>query len=155
MDSLSKEHRSWNMSRIRNRDTKPEKLVRSILHRKGYRFRLHRKDLPGKPDIVLPRYKKVILVHGCFWHRHKGCHYAYNPKSRQDFWQEKFKKTVRRDQMVADQLKELGWQVHVIWECETKDIDCLEQLIDGNGDLIPSHFQGFFPGQFQGLPSSH
>jgi DNA mismatch endonuclease (patch repair protein) len=130
MDSLSREHRSWNMSRIRNRDTKPEKLVRSILHRKGYRFRLHRKDLPGKPDIVLPRYKKVILVHGCFWHRHTGCRYAYNPKSRQDFWQEKFKKTVRRDQIVADQLTKQGWQVHVIWECETKEINHLEQLID-------------------------
>ena len=118
------------MSRIRNRDTKPEKLVRSILHRKGYRFRLHRKDLPGKPDIVLPRYKKVILVHGCFWHRHKGCRFAYNPKSRQDFWQEKFNKTVWRDQIVADQLRKQGWQVYVIWECDTKDIDHLERLID-------------------------
>lgn len=130
MDSISREHRSWNMSRIRNRDTKPEKLVRSILHRKGYRFRLHRNDLPGKPDIVLPRYKKVILVHGCFWHRHKGCRFAYNPKSRQDFWQEKFNKTVWRDQIVADQLTKQDWRVYVIWECDTKDIDHLERLID-------------------------
>ncbi len=80
MDTISSEHRSWNMSRIMNRDTKPELIVRSLLHHKGYRFRLHRKDLPGKPDIVLPRFKKIILVHGCYWHRHEGCRLAYNPK---------------------------------------------------------------------------
>ncbi len=81
MDTISSEHRSWNMSRIMNRDTKPELIVRSLLHHKGYRFRLHRKDLPGKPDIVLPRFKKIILVHGCYWHRHEGCRLAYNPKA--------------------------------------------------------------------------
>ncbi|MBU1162905.1 MAG: DNA mismatch endonuclease Vsr, partial [Proteobacteria bacterium] len=86
MDIISKEKRSWNMSRIRGKDTKPEIIVRSMLHRMGYRFRLHRKDLPGKPDIVLPKYKTVIFVHGCFWHRHKGCKYAYTPKSRVKFW---------------------------------------------------------------------
>ena len=96
-DILSKERRSWNMSRIRGSDTKPELLVRSLLHRMGYRFRLHRKDLPGRPDIVLPKYRTVIFVHGCFWHRHKGCKYAYTPKSRTDFWQNKFQGTVERD----------------------------------------------------------
>lgn len=85
MDTISSEHRSWNMSRIMNRDTKPELIVRSLLHHKGYRFRLHRKDLPGKPDIVLPRFKKIILVHGCYWHRHEGCRLAYNPKKQSPF----------------------------------------------------------------------
>ena len=130
MDSLSPGHRSWNMSRIKNRDTKPELIVRSLLHRRGYRFRLHRKDLPGSPDIVLPKYKTVIFVHGCFWHRHKGCRYAYNPKSRVDFWQDKFKKNVQRDRKVQAVLIQLGWQVHVIWECETKKTEVLEKILD-------------------------
>jgi len=86
MDNLTKEKRSWNMSRIKGKDTKPELYVRSILHSLGYRFRLHRKDLPGKPDIVLPKYQTVIFVHGCFWHRHQGCKLAYNPKSRIYFY---------------------------------------------------------------------
>ena len=129
MDSISRKHRSWNMSRIKNRDTKPELIVRSLLHRKGYRFRLHRKDLPGKPDIILPRFKKVILVHGCFWHRHEGCRYAYNPKSRVNFWQNKFTRNIERDKTVQKKLFQLGWQVHVIWECETKKIELLEKRI--------------------------
>lgn len=130
MDSLTPEKRSWNMSRIKNRDTKPELIVRSLLHRKGYRFRLHRKDLPGKPDIILPRFKTVIFVHGCFWHRHEGCRYAYNPKSRVDFWQKKFSCNVIRDQEVQNALLDLGWKVHVIWECETKKTELLERKID-------------------------
>jgi DNA mismatch endonuclease, patch repair protein len=130
MDSLSSEKRSWNMSRIRNRDTKPEMKVRSLLHFKGYRFRLHRKDLPGNPDIVLPRYKTIILVHGCFWHRHEGCRFAYNPKSRVEFWQKKFKKNVRRDVEVNNALTELGWHVYIIWECETRKTEQLEKRID-------------------------
>ena len=117
------------MSRIKNRDTKPELIVRSLLHRKGYRFRLRRKDLPGKPDIILPRFKKVILVHGCFWHRHEGCRYAYNPKSRVNFWQNKFTRNIERDKTVQKKLFQLGWQVHVIWECETKKIELLEKRI--------------------------
>ena len=117
------------MSRIKNRDTKPELIVRSLLHRKGYRFRLHRKDLPGKPDIILPRFKKVILVHGCFWHRHEGCRYTYNPKSRVNFWQKKFTRNIERDKTVQKKLFQLGWQVHVIWECETKKIELLEKRI--------------------------
>ena len=113
------------MSRIKNRDTKPELIVRSLLHRAGYRFRLHRKDLPGKPDIVLPRYKTIILVHGCYWHRHEGCRYAYNPKTRVDFWQEKFRQNVERDQKVHNQLLKLGWKVCVVWECETRKPELL------------------------------
>ncbi|MCF6248584.1 MAG: DNA mismatch endonuclease Vsr [Desulfobacula sp.] len=118
------------MSRIKNRDTKPELIVRSLLHHKGYRFRLHRKDMPGKPDIVLPRFKKIILVHGCFWHRHEGCRYAYNPKSRVSFWQNKFNQNIKRDKMVQKKLFQMGWQVYVIWECETKKIELLEEKID-------------------------
>ena len=123
-DIISEEQRSWNMSRIKGKDTKPELTVRSLLHKLGYRFRIHRKDLPGKPDIVLPRYKTVVFVHGCYWHRHKGCKYAYTPKSRVSFWIEKFKGNVERDKKHQKQLKELGWTVHVIWECEVqKDIE--------------------------------
>ena len=125
VDSLSQEKRSWNMSRIKNRDTKPELIVRSLLHRKGYRFRLHRKDLPGRPDIVLPRFNTIIFVNGCFWHRHEDCRYAYNPKTRVDFWQEKFRQNVERDQKVHNQLLKLGWKVHVVWECETRKPELL------------------------------
>jgi len=121
MDRLSPERRSWNMGRIRSRDTAPEKAVRSLLHRLGFRFRLHRTDLPGTPDIVLPRYRTAIFVNGCFWHRHSGCKYAYVPKSRLDFWLPKFEANVHRDRVVAEQLKVLGWQVLVVWECELRD----------------------------------
>ena len=120
MDILSKEHRSWNMSRIRSKNTSPEKIVRSLLHGMGYRFRLHRKDLPGKPDIVLPRYNTVIEVRGCFWHRHKGCQEATTPKSNQDFWVEKFSKNIERDRKNTRELKKNGWKVIIIWECEIK-----------------------------------
>jgi DNA mismatch endonuclease (patch repair protein) len=125
VDTLTKEHRSWNMSRIKSRDTNPEKTVRSLLHNLGYRFRIHRKDLPGKPDIVLPRYKTVIFVHGCFWHRHKGCKYAYTPKSRIDFWQKKFAENQQRDKRAKQQLQKLEWRVVTIWECETKQLQTL------------------------------
>lgn len=130
MDLLSPEKRSWNMSRIKSRDTKPEKIVRSLLHSKGYRFRLHKKDLPGKPDIILPRYKTIIFVHGCFWHRHEGCRCAYDPKSRIDLWQKKFRQNVKRDKKSQDALLQLGWQVHVIWECETKESELLEKILE-------------------------
>jgi len=118
------------MSRIRSRDTKPEIIVRKILHRMGYRFRLHRKDLPGCPDIVLPKYRTVVFVHGCFWHRHEGCRYAYNPKSRVDFWQKKFKQNVERDKKVRHELTDMGWRVLVVWECDTKDIDVLADKLN-------------------------
>ncbi|WP_459556765.1 very short patch repair endonuclease [Lacunimicrobium album] len=129
MDSLTKERRSWNMSRIRAKDTKPELAVRSLLHRMGYRFRLNNTVLPGRPDIVLPRHRAVVFVHGCFWHRHAGCRYAYTPKSRIDFWQRKFDSNIRRDQQVAEQLKELQWSQLVMWECEIKNPEAQKRLI--------------------------
>ena len=131
VDPLSPEHRSWNMSRITGKDTKPERVVRSLLHRLGFRFRLHRKDLPGRPDIVLPKYKTVVLVHGCFWHRHAGCKYAYTPKSRTDFWRKKFERNVARDISSTRKLRDLGWSVLVVWECEVRDLDALAQRLEG------------------------
>jgi DNA mismatch endonuclease (patch repair protein) len=118
VDSLSRKHRSWNMSRIRSRDTGPELLVRSALHRAGYRFRLHSKDLPGRPDIVLPKYRTVVFVHGCFWHRHPGCRFAYTPKSRVAFWNDKFRANVGRDRRNARALRAIGWKVITVWECQ-------------------------------------
>ena len=118
------------MAQIRSRNTKPEIAVRRILHFLGYRFRLHRRDLPGKPDIVLPKYKTVIFVHGCFWHRHKNCRYSYNPKSRVKFWQDKFAANIERDKQSAADLKMLGWQQLVIWECETKDPENIRSIIE-------------------------
>lgn len=125
MDHLTKDRRSWNMSRIRSKDTKPEIIVRSLLHNLGYRFRLHRKDLPGSPDIVLPKYRTVVLVHGCFWHRHQGCKYSYSPKSKKAFWEKKFQSNVLRDEQNTSKLEDLGWNVVIVWECETADIDLL------------------------------
>lgn len=129
MDRLSKEHRSWNMSRIRAQNTSPELLVRSILHRSGYRFRLHRRDLPGSPDIVLPKHKIVVFVHGCFWHRHARCRLAAMPKSRPEFWRQKFRENARRDRRAVALLTALGWRVIVIWECETRNSRSLADLI--------------------------
>ncbi|MCB0375453.1 MAG: DNA mismatch endonuclease Vsr [Sinomicrobium sp.] len=120
-DILTPEKRSWNMSRIKGKNTKPEVLLRSLLHQAGFRFRIHASNLPGKPDIVLPRYNTVIFMNGCFWHRHKNCKYAYSPKSRQDFWQEKFARTVQRDQEKTEKLIEDGWQVRTVWECELEN----------------------------------
>jgi DNA mismatch endonuclease (patch repair protein) len=113
--------RSHNMAAIKGRDTSPELMVRKILHRLGYRFRLHRRDLPGTPDIVLPRYRTVIFVHGCFWHRHPGCRYSTNPKTRKEFWEEKFLKNVERDCIQHAKLNAMGWAVETIWECETRN----------------------------------
>jgi DNA mismatch endonuclease (patch repair protein) len=113
------------MSRIGPRDTVPERAVRSFLHRLGYRFRLHARELPGSPDITLPKWRKVIFVHGCFWHRHPGCKFAYNPKSRVHFWQEKFAGNVARDRRNVAALRTLGWHAHIIWECETQDSTAL------------------------------
>ena len=129
VDNLSPEMRSWNMSQIRCKDTKPEKILRSLLHNKGYRFRLHSKNLPGKPDIVLRKYKTVIFVHGCFWHRHVGCKFAYTPKTRVDFWSKKFERNIQRHNKVEQKLKDLGWKVFVIWECEIKDHDKIADRI--------------------------
>lgn len=135
MDHLTPEKRSWNMSRIRSKNTKPEKIVRSLLHRMGFRFRLHRKDLPGAPDIILPKYKTVILVHGCYWHRHSGCKKCTTPKTNTEFWIDKFSKNIERDKKVIRQLEEAGWHVITVWECETRDLDRLaaslfEEIMD-------------------------
>jgi len=120
MDRLTKEKRSWNMSMIRSRNTNPEKQLRSLLHRAGYRFRINVKELPGSPDIVLPKYRAVIFVHGCFWHRHHECKNAYMPKSNIDFWHQKFLGNIKRDEKNQALLVEKGWLPVVIWECEIK-----------------------------------
>ena len=118
MDHLTPGKRSWNMSRIKSKDTTPERIVRSFLHRNGFRFRLHVKDFPGKPDIVLPKYKTVIEVRGCYWHRHENCKDATTPSTNTEFWKNKFAATVARDKRTEQELKALGWKVIVLWECE-------------------------------------
>ncbi len=119
MDIVSPARRSAMMAGIRGRDTKPEFAVRRMAHRLGYRYRLHRRDLPGSPDLVFPARRKAIFVHGCFWHRHPGCRFAYSPKSNTPFWQAKFDRNVERDAAAQEKLAGLGWDVLTIWECET------------------------------------
>lgn len=131
MDRIGKAHRSWNMSRIRSTDTRPERTVRSLLHRLGARFRKNTGNkLPGKPDVVLPARRMAIFVHGCFWHRHRGCSYSYTPKSRLKFWTTKFAGNVVRDEIVRKQLRKGGWHVTVVWECETKARKRLEAKLN-------------------------
>ena len=129
-DIVDIKRRSELMARIRGRDTTPEIAVRRIAHRMGLRFRLHRKDLPGCPDIVLPRHRLVVFVHGCFWHRHSGCRISHIPKSRTEYWIQKFEKNVERDRRNEEALKVLGWRVLVIWECEVKDEKAVEQRLE-------------------------
>lgn len=117
------------MSRVRQKNTKPELVVRRIAHALGYRFRLHRRDLPGKPDIVFPRHRLVIFVHGCFWHRHDDCKLASTPKTRVDFWKKKFDNNVKRDVQVRENLERAGWRVETVWECETRDTIRIEQQL--------------------------
>lgn len=114
------------MSAVKSKNTKPEILVRKALHAMGYRFRLHVKDLPGKPDIVLPKYKTVIFVNGCFWHRHEGCKYASTPTTNVDFWEAKFKENTTRDKQKTVLLESDGWKVVVLWTCEIKKEDELK-----------------------------
>lgn len=125
MDVFSREKRSQIMSRVSGKNTKPELVVRSLLHNMGYRFRLHRNDLPGKPDITLPKYKKIIFVHGCFWHGHIGCQRAKRPTTNMNFWNEKLNKTIERDEITVNNLKQLGWDVLTVWTCEVKDTEKL------------------------------
>lgn len=125
VDVLTPELRRKCMQAIRSKNTKPELVVRSICHNLGYRFRLHRADLPGSPDIVFPKFKLCVFVHGCFWHRHPGCRFSTVPKTRYEFWMNKFNKNVERDARVAKALAELGWRVESVWECEIKDMDAL------------------------------
>lgn len=119
-DVHSKETRSYNMSRIKSKDTKPEMLVRKFLHAQGFRYRLHVKDLPGKPDIVLPKYKTVIFIHGCFWHGHEHCKYYVIPKTRTEWWVNKINRNIENDVKAIAALKKEGWKVITLWECELK-----------------------------------
>ena len=119
-DRISPEKRGWNMSRIKGKDTSIEVKVRKYLFHEGFRYRKNVKSLPGKPDIVLPKYNTVVFVHGCFWHRHSGCRYAYMPKSRCEYWKAKFETNVKNDMNNTKLLNDAGWHVIVIWECDIK-----------------------------------
>ena len=121
MDVVDKQTRSRMMSNIKGKNTKPEITVRSLLHRQGFRFRIHDRSLPGKPDIVLKKYKAVIFIHGCYWHRHENCKLASTPTQNAEFWNKKFNDNVRRDSEVYCQLKALGWRIAIIWECGIRD----------------------------------
>jgi DNA mismatch endonuclease (patch repair protein) len=129
VDQLTKARRSWNMSRIRSTDTRPERAVRALLQSLGYRPQLHRRDLPGIPDLVLPRRKVALFVHGCFWHRHPRCRYSYSPRTNRQFWNTKFHTNVLRDRRVRRGLTRLGWQTVVVWECELRVPDRLRLRI--------------------------
>ncbi len=128
-DTFSKKQRSEIMARVKSRDTAPERQVRSWLHKKGYRFRIHRKDLPGSPDIILPKYKTLIFVHGCFWHRHTGCKRATTPLTNKECWDNKFEKNIKRDRKIIETLERMGWTVIIIWECEIKANSFTNKLI--------------------------
>lgn len=128
-DTLTPEQRRRCMAAIRGRDTKPELIVRSLAHQMGYRFRLHRKDLPGKPDIVFPGRRKVIFVHGCFWHQHPRCRFATMPATRPEFWASKLHANRDRDRRIQRQLRRQSWAVLVVWECQTRDLKRLESRL--------------------------
>ncbi len=129
VDHITPAERSALMSKVPSRNTTPELKVRRLLHRLGYRFRLHRRDLPGSPDIVFSSKKKIIFFHGCYWHRHADCNKSTIPKSNTRFWLDKFEANVRRDEANNNLLKNLGWGVLVIWQCETKNIEDLTTII--------------------------
>lgn len=128
-DRLTPERRSRLMSRVKGKDTGPEMRVRRAAHALGYRFRLHRRDLPGTPDLVFPRLRTAMFVHGCFWHRHPGCRKASRPASNVDYWTAKFAANQLRDEEKEQALRRLGWRVEVVWECETKDPQSLRALL--------------------------
>ncbi len=130
------------MSRIRAKDTGPELLVRSALHRMGFRFRLHHAGLPGRPDIVLKRHMTAVFVHGCFWHRHPKCRFAYTPKTRVAFWSAKFAANTLRDKKVRRALQAIGWRTIVIWECESSDPTHLKELIRARMNFTRNGFPG-------------
>lgn len=127
-DIKTKESRSYNMSRIAGKDTKPEELVRKYLFSKGFRYRKNVKKLPGTPDLVLPKYRTVIFVNGCFWHGHEGCKYFVWPKSNAEFWRQKIETNISRDRRKEAQLREMGWNVIVVWECELRPKERQETL---------------------------
>ncbi len=128
-DVHDKKTRSYNMSRIRSGNTKPEMLVRRFLHAQGFRYKLHDKTLPGKPDIVLPKYKTVIFVHGCFWHGHENCKYYVVPKTRTEWWVSKINRNIENDERAVNALKKAGWLVFHIWECDLKPLKAEKSLL--------------------------
>lgn len=129
VDQVDPARRSKNMGRIQSKDTKPELLVRRAAHAAGFRFRLHSQSLPGKPDLVFPSRKLAIFVHGCFWHRHEGCKRSNLPKSNIDYWNAKLERNRLRDHRVQQELRDQGWGVEVVWECETRDLNELSQML--------------------------
>lgn len=129
MDTLSPSQRSERMSRIRATDSAPEMRLRRLVHSMGFRYRLHVRDLPGKPDLVFPSRHSVIFMHGCFWHRHKGCKLARLPKSRLDFWEAKLEENRRRDLLHQRRLRRLGWRVLVVWECQLRDLESVSRVV--------------------------
>jgi len=130
LDVFDKAKRSWIMARVKNKDTAPEIAVRSIVHRLGFRFRKNRTDLPGRPDIVLPRHRKVIFVHGCFWHGHKNCRRAGRPAKNKAFWRKKLDANIARDKKNAQTLRREGWKVMTIWQCWIRDKNRLVNRIE-------------------------
>ena len=130
-DVFSAEKRSWIMSRVKGRDTQPEKLVRSMAHRLGFRFRLHRRDLPGRPDIVFPRLRKAVFVHGCFWHGHARCRRSGRPMSNKAFWNKKLDGNMMRDKRDRAELRKRGWRVLVVWECQARRPQKLMTKLEG------------------------
>ena len=129
MDTVPADKRSEIMRRITCKDTKPEIIVRRIIHSLGFRYRLHKKELPGKPDLVFSKRRKLMFVHGCFWHQHEGCKSSHIPKSRQDYWEPKLNRTVSRDKQNQAKLRELGWDILVIWECELREVQQIAKKI--------------------------
>jgi DNA mismatch endonuclease, patch repair protein len=129
-DVHDKKTRSYNMSRIKGKNTKPEMLVREFLHKNGFRYRINYSKLPGKPDIVLPKYKTVIFINGCFWHGHKGCKFFVIPKTRTEWWAEKINDTIERDEIKIKELEKMRWNVKILWECELKPVKRTKTLED-------------------------
>ncbi len=151
MDLFDKDKRSWIMGRIRSKNTKPEIIVRSILHRMGFRFSLKNKKLPGSPDVVMPRHKTIVFVHGCFWHRHSKCKMASVPKTRVMFWREKFENNLRRDKKNQCELRKLGWSVIVIWECQVlRSPETVAKRLHGIITRLSPAWQTGYPGFVEG-----
>lgn len=129
MDTMSSAQRSATMRSIKGKNTKPEMIVRRLLHASGYRYRVHCREIPGTPDIAFTKRRKVIFIHGCFWHRHAGCARASTPKTNASFWENKFLKNIERDKRVQNELKHGGWSFLIIWECEIRNLNCLKKKL--------------------------
>ena len=150
-DIVSPEKRSQMMSSIKGKDSKPETLVRKLLYAMGYRFRLHRRDLPGTPDIIMRGRRIAIFVHGCFWHAHRGCKYAKTPSTRSDFWSRKLGDNVARDQRAVDELIALGWRVLIVWECSTRESEAAAELLAALQQWINSDMSR---GEIRSIPTT-